>query len=647
MYNMILDEICSWTKNFSKSMKNFTKEGKKILISEKYDKTKTTPEKILNDVFGYKSFRPMQKEIIQNILDGRDTLAVLPTGGGKSLCYEIPALIMKGMTVVVSPLIALMQDQVSELEAKGIEADFLNSSLDWESYIERAEKIREGKVKIVYTSPEALNTQRVQEIIHSSCLELDCITIDEAHCISSWGHDFRPDYLEIANLRHQFPKTTFLALTATATVNIQKDIIKSLHLENPEILVASFNRPNIFLEVKRKTNAAEQILEYINEHKNQSGIIYCFSRKGVEELTNVLKKKNISAINYHAGLTEQERSKNQEDFIKGIVSIMVCTLAFGMGINKSDVRFVIHHDLPKSIEQYYQEIGRAGRDGKASSALLLYSPYDAGKIRYFFKESSFPEKEERLLQNMLEFAIGTSCRRKTLLSYFGERNYSPSSFCDPKNCCDICRRKIQPLKDFTIPVQKFLSCILRTGERFGTNYIIDILEGAKTKRIIENAHNKISTWGIGKEYSKEDWQNISLSLLEKNIISKSDDLYSVLSLTPKGKTMLKERALFYLTLDIKEKSKKDSSSKKKLKEDEENRKHENIALEEEIRKWRRKKAEELKVAPFVIFSDKTLFDIACIQPSSEKELMKCYGIGKIKLEKFSKEILKIVKDFSL
>ncbi|WP_407398738.1 RecQ family ATP-dependent DNA helicase [Treponema sp.] len=397
-----------------------------------------TAEHVLKTVFGYDSFRHMQKNVIQNVLSGRDTLAVMPTGGGKSLCYEIPALIMDGITVVVSPLIALMQDQVQQLESFGVPAVYINSSLDWDTYRNYCDRIRRGEIKLLYVSPEGLNTDKIRNLLHSPNITVDCITVDEAHCISSWGHDFRPDYMEISKFRKEFPQAVCLALTATATKQVQDDIVTNLCMDTPDILVASFNRPNILLNVVRKNEPLEQILDFIGQHRDESGIIYCFSRRQVDEVADKLQRKGLRVLNYHAGLSDAIRARNQKAFIQDKVDIMVATVAFGMGINKPDVRWVIHYDMPKSIEQYYQEIGRAGRDGLQSEALLLYSPADIKKIRYFFNDAVDPAKAEKLLQGMIRYAESQGCRRKSLLSYFGE-NYSPDPEKEDKTCCcDIC-----------------------------------------------------------------------------------------------------------------------------------------------------------------------------------------------------------------
>lgn len=599
-----------------------------------------SPEHILKSVFGYKEFKPLQKQVIQNVLRGCDTLAVMPTGGGKSLCYQIPALIFKGLTVVVSPLIALMQDQVSQLNAAGVSAAFLNSSLDWESYKAVQNQIKSGLVKLLYVSPEGLNTQRMTDLLHSEEVDVCCITIDEAHCISEWGHDFRPDYLEIASLRKQFPHAVCLALTATATPTVQQDIVRLLNLENPQVLVSSFNRENLFLEVRRRTNAEEQITEFLAEHKDESGIIYCFSRKQVDKVFLFLSKKHFSVTEYHAGLSDEERSKNQEDFIRGKKDIMVATVAFGMGINKPDVRFVLHATLPKSVEQYYQEIGRAGRDGQKAHALLLYSPQDKMKIRYFFDELADSRKAESLLQKMVQFAEGRKCRRKALLEYFGEMEFEDQ---DPSCCCDICAfggEKIS-LADVTVPAQKLMSCILRTRERYGITYLTDILLGSKSERIIENGHNRLSTWGIGKELSKSSWIELCNKLVEEGYLFKSDD-YGVLYVTATGRDALnsREQILLSITFDTKVRQKKTVIRHQALSIADKG--GERIA--ENLRAWRRKTADEMNVPPYVIFGDKTLFDISAKKPQTISELCECYGIGEAKAERFGTYILQVVED---
>lgn len=516
----------------------------------------SNPELVLSSVFGYKNFRPLQEAVINSVLAKKDTLVIMPTGGGKSLCYQIPALILKGITIVVSPLISLMSNQVASLEKHGIHSVFLNSSLEWKEYLKAVDEIKKGFVKIIYVSPEGLATSRIRDLLNEGNLEVSCITIDEAHCVSEWGHDFRPDYMEIFSVRKLFPKATMIALTATATEQVKKDIIKNLGLKKPEIFTTSFDRKNIFLEVQPKKSGESQVIDFLKNHKNESGIIYCTSRRQVDELFASLKKKGFSVLNYHAGLPDDVRGEHQQLFIEDKVKIIVATVAFGMGIDKPNVRFVINFDLPKSIEEYYQEIGRAGRDGQPAWALLLYTYADVHKIRYFFTDMADPTKAEMKLKSMVNFASGNSCRRKALLNYFGEKYEAGTGEADGSWCCDICSnlREAKPLTDMTIPIQKFLCCILRTKSRFGAAYVIDVLLGSHNKRILENGHNMISTFSIGHELTKDDWHDLVDLLLEKEYIQRVGE-YNVLELTNKGRDLLVTREKVLLPFVIHEKSK--------------------------------------------------------------------------------------------
>lgn len=635
------------------------------------------PELVLNTVFGYESFRPAQKNIIQSILNKKDTLAIMPTGGGKSICYQIPALILEGITIVVSPLISLMQDQVAALEAWGIHSVFLNSALESQEYFKAINDIISGNVKIVYISPEGLSTGRIREIFNQNNLLVSCITVDEAHCVSQWGHDFRPDYMEIATMRRYFPDAVMVALTATATDHVRQDIIKNLMMKEPAVFISSFNRENIFLEVQPKQRgqgAIQQVINYIEKHRGESGIVYCNSRKQVDELTDILSTMNLSVGNYHAGLTDEVRTKNQELFVKDEIQIMVATIAFGMGIDKPNVRYVINFDLPKSIEEYYQEIGRAGRDGLPSSSLLLYSMGDIHKIRWFFEDCANPEQAETLLQSMIKFASSRTCRRRTLLAYFGEK-YVPSE-ANADCCCDICKNfggKI-PLTDMTIPVQKLLSCIIRTKERFGAAYVIDVLLGSRAKRILENEHNFLSTWGIGRELSKDDWFNLVEVLIQEHILIKSGD-YNLLQITPKGYDLLSSREKVELSFVPAQKGagKNNTSYVADSITYGENRpslafpkpqkkqsyivhkRADNIVAEKpsaddpqaeniisKLKEWRKNKASDMNVPPYVIFGDKTIFDIAAKKPASKSELLKIYGLGSVKVENFGNSILALM-----
>ena len=598
------------------------------------------PELVLKTVFGYDSFRPLQKDIITNVLKGHDTLAVMPTGGGKSLCYQLPALILEGITIVVSPLISLMQDQVSSLETAGIHSAFLNSSLSWEEYCKSVDEIKSGEIKIIYVSPEGLATQKIRELLSGLELKIACITIDEAHCVSQWGHDFRPDYLEIKAVRHMFPDAVMLALTATATEHVRQDICQNLGMKNPKVFISSFNRENIYLEVLPKRNALELVINCIRKHSGESGIIYCNSRKGVDELAATLDKKGYSVLPYHAGLSDQIRAKNQDLFIKDEVQIIVATIAFGMGINKPNVRYVINYDLPKSIEEYYQEIGRAGRDGLPSSALLLYSAQDIHKIRWFFQESGSPEKDELLLQGMIKYATARTCRRQALLRYFGEA-WEPVK--DSTCCCDICSSGDIPLQDVTVPAQKLICCIIRTGERFGAGYVTDVLLGSNSQRIADNGHDKITTWGIGTEYKKPEWMELVDLLIDEGYIMKSGE-YNVLEVTALGKRFLAARSELKLPMraDVVKSFKKaavKTTAEKPAADDSQAE-----AIIQNLKAWRKRKADDLNVPPYVIFGDKTLLDLAAKKPKSRQDLLNVYGIGRAKAEEFGRSILQIIEE---
>lgn len=602
-------------------------------------------QEILKDIFGYDSFRPLQLEIIKNLLAGKDTLAIMPTGGGKSLCYQIPALIFKGITIVVSPLISLMQDQVSSLKENGVPAEFLNSSLEFSEYLETVKKLKNGEIKIVYVSPEGLASDKMLGIFHECSMPINCITIDEAHCVSEWGHDFRPDYLSISNVRKHFPNAVCLALTATATASVQQDIIKNLQLYRPTVFTASFNRKNIFLEVKPKKNALSQVIECIEKHKDESGIIYCFSRKSVDELTMKLLNEGYSVLNYHAGLSDIQRTKNQNLFIKDKVRIIVATVAFGMGINKPNVRFVIHYDMAKSLEEYYQEIGRAGRDGLESHALLLYSPGDIHKIRFFFNEAADPEKSERLLQGMINYAKARTCRRRALLSYFGENFSGADTSAD--ECCDICAAGPVNLTDVTIPSQKLMSCIFRLKQHYGAAYVIDVLLGSKQKRIMENHHNELSTWGIGKELEKSDWFELTDLLIETGYILKVGE-YNVLAVSKMGALALTNRTQIKLPVQLNFKNiinapkQKPSFVLHKKNEFLKNLSEKDTELYNAIKQWRNSTAEKENIAPYMIFGDKTIEELVEKKPASEKELLSVFGIGTVKAEKIGAPVLRII-----
>src|SRR5881409_4480057 len=504
--------------------------------------------------FGYDEFRPLQQEIIRDALAGHDVFVLMPTGGGKSLCFQLPALMREGLTIVVSPLISLMKDQVDALQTSGIAATFLNSTLDRQEATARWRGLHRGEYRMLYVAPERLMLDTFLE--RALNWNIAQFAIDEAHCISEWGHDFRPEYRELKKLRKHLPDVPIMALTATATERVRTDIVKELKLREPCCYVASFNRPNLTYRVVPKAAPYEQLLEFIRSRPDDSGIVYCASRKSTESLARNLNEDGISAKPYHAGLTSSERTKHQESFLRDDVRVVTATIAFGMGINKPNVRFVVHYDLPKNLESYYQETGRAGRDGLPSECVLLFNPGDVVKQLHFIEEKS--ESEARIaraqLRQMVHYAETRECRRTTLLNYFGE-DYSEAS-------CDGCDNCLTPRETFdgTIPAQKFLSCVHRihakSGFGFGVNHIADVLRGADTEAIRQRTHNELSTYGIGRELKREAWQAIGRELLRLGLVECESGQFATLSLTPAGLETLRTRTQVTLTkqVDVAEKA---------------------------------------------------------------------------------------------
>ncbi len=594
-----------------------------------------TPETILKSTFGYDTFKPLQREIIANVQARRDTLVIMPTGGGKSLTYQVPALLFNGLTVVVSPLIALMKDQVEQLRALGVSAVFLNSSLSPEEYQENMDAVKSGRAKLLYVAPETLLTPRIYSLLSS--LKLDLLAIDEAHCISEWGHDFRPEYRQLVDARRKFPSAVCMALTATATPRVREDIMTSLGFTQANEFLASFNRENLYIEVTPKRDPVAQTLKFLENFKDQSGIIYCFSRRQVDELAATLSRYKYSVRPYHAGLEDSDRRRNQEAFIRDDAQIIVATIAFGMGINKPNVRFVIHFDLPKSIESYYQEIGRAGRDGLPAHCLLLYSYGDAAKIRYFIDQKEEPERSASYqhLDAMTRYAEGSACRRKPLLSYFGEKYFQ-----DACGNCDNCGVEESDLADITIPAQKFLSCVKRSNERFGAAHVVDILLGSKNEKIEKNRHHELSTYGIGKELTKSQWMHISRQLVEKGLLNQ-EAAYRVLSVTAKGLEMLKSRE--QIRGQINEAQKKERGARVKSTSSEEEAYDKSLFTL--LRNKRKELADESGVPPYVIFSDKTLVQMAAYFPQDKEGLLNMSGMGKVKYERYGADFLTIIKSY--
>ncbi len=585
---------------------------------------------ILKKIFGYDEFRPLQADIIENVLKKHDTLVIMPTGGGKSLCYQIPALMFPGLTIVVSPLISLMKDQVEQLVETGAPATFLNSSLSVEEYRRNVKAVKKGAIKLLYMAPEALLKGNMLTLLSS--LQVDCLTIDEAHCISEWGHDFRPEYRQIAEARGRFPDAVCMALTATATPRVREDIKASLGFKASDQFIASFDRENLFIRVVPKHDPFVQTVEFIEGFPGQSGIIYCFSRRQVDELYEALQRRGFSVRPYHAGMSDRARSQNQDLFIRDDVQIMVATIAFGMGIDKPNVRFVVHYDLPKNMEGYYQEIGRAGRDGLPAHCLLLFSYGDIQKIKHFIdmKEAHEQRVANIHLNAFLGFIETEDCRRIPLLNYFGEA-YSR------ENCgaCDNCLTEEKDLKDITIEAQKFLSCVKRTGERFGAGHIIDVLRGSEAKKVLKFGHQHLSTYGIGEEHSKKEWFHLSRQFIQKRLLVQ-DMEFGGLSLTEKGWHVLRgeEKVLGRL-----EEKGMDRDAKKA------GERPYDRTLFEILRKERKRLADRAGVPPYVIFSDRTLIEMATFFPQNEISLMDIHGVGAVKQEKYGPLFLDIIREY--
>ena len=492
-----------------------------------------TPLEILQNVFGHVQFRPLQEGIIDHILKQHDLLIVLPTGGGKSLCYQVPALIFDGVTVVVSPLISLMQDQVMQLQQRDVSGVFLNSTLGHPEYLDTMQRVKRGEIKLLYLAPETLMRPEILLMLDES--NISCLAIDEAHCISEWGHDFRPEYRKLVSVRKRYPQAVCLALTATATPRVQEDIRHLLRIREEHQFIANFDRENLFLAVEPKVESLEQSLVFLNKHREESGIIYCQTREQVESLAQELTQRSILALPYHAGLDSDIRSRNQNAFITGEFRVIVATVAFGMGIDKEDVRFVLHVGLPKEPESYYQEIGRAGRDGNRAECLLLFSWADMDTIRHFIDQGASSEREGRLerLNMIVDWATSTECRRKELLAYFGEQYESESC-----GMCDNCLNEQKEKVDLTTRAQQFLSCAVQTGEFFGESHIINVLRGSKSQKVIKSRHDRLPIYGIGSEHSKEEWKHLAFQLVQNGLLSR-DSLHGSLRTTEKGQAVIK------------------------------------------------------------------------------------------------------------
>jgi ATP-dependent DNA helicase RecQ len=587
----------------------------------------------LRRVFGFETFRPNQEAIVSAVLAKKDVFAVMPTGGGKSLCYQLPALLLEGTAVVISPLISLMKDQVDAARENGIAAEFINSSLGPREMADVFQRLAGDQVKLLYIAPERFALPQFIETLRG--LRLSLFAIDEAHCISEWGHDFRPDYLSLSAIPTLFPNVPVAAFTATATEKVQQDIIGKIGLRSPHIVRASFNRPNLFYQVEPKTEVHAQLLEFLKDHEGESGIIYRTTRDAVEATAASLAAAGTKALPYHAGLSADEREKNQEAFNRDEIAVIVATIAFGMGIDKSNVRFVVHADLPKHIEAYYQETGRAGRDGEPAHCLLYFSRGDIPKIRYFIDRME-DEKERAValekLNQTVRFASHNVCRRKQLLSFFGEAY--PGNNC---GTCDICTGSVQRM-DISTDARIVMSAMARTNERFGILHVIDVVIGSDTKRIKELGHDTLKTFGAGRDRDKNHWRFIVNELLAQELIRQDGDRYPVLKLTPKGAVVLtgREEVFGLRRQEVK-------ARERRGKADDGGRF--DTLLFERLRLVRKRLAAESSVPPYVIFSDKTLHEMCRHFPTTSSGMRKIPGVGDVKLERYGEEFLAEIRAY--
>ncbi len=594
-----------------------------------------TPLRLLNRVFGYPAFRGEQASIIDTVTAGGDALVLMPTGGGKSLCYQIPALLREGCAVVVSPLIALMHDQVAALRELGLAAAYLNSSLDAGAAMQVEREFVTGKLKLLYVAPERLLTPRFQSLLEQAKLAL--FAIDEAHCVSQWGHDFRPEYLGLSALHERFPQVPRIALTATADAATRAEIVERLDLRAAEIFAASFDRPNIRYRISEKTEPRRQLLDFLNEHAGEAGIVYCSTRKKVEETAEVLKQAGLTALAYHGGMDTDTRRRHQEKFLREDGVVMVATLAFGMGIDKPDVRFVAHLDLPRSVEGYYQETGRAGRDGEPAEAWMAWGLQDVVTQRRFIDESDAEDAHKRIAHAKLDALVGlaeaASCRRVALLSYFGEAS-------QPCGNCDVCLNP-PALWDGTEAAQKLLSTVYRTGQRFGAGHVIDVLLGKHTEKVDKFGHSQLSVFGIGASQTDKVWRAVLRQLVVRGLLEVDHAAFGALKLTTAARPVLKgEETVMLRAIEARparRKSRLAPSSGAGVHDDED-------PLFLSLRTWRRETANEKGVPAYVILHDATLREIAARRPATLAELGEISGLGTKKLEAYGEDVLAVVAE---
>jgi ATP-dependent DNA helicase RecQ len=593
---------------------------------------RATPESVLWQVFGYRDFRGHQRAIIESALQGRDSLVIMPTGGGKSLCYQIPALLREGTGLVISPLIALMQDQVAALREVGIEADFLNSSQSPEEQNTVRTKLLNGDLQLLYVAPERLNAERTRALLHE--VPLSVIAIDEAHCVSQWGHDFRHDYLTLGELGSLFPGVPRLALTATATSKVRDEIILRLDLNEPETFIAPFDRPNIRYLVRPKLDPRRQLLDFLQAHRGEAGIVYCMSRKKTEQTADWLRDQGFDALAYHAGLDADVRRRHQRRFLADDGVVIVATIAFGMGIDKPDVRFVAHLDLPKSMEAYYQETGRAGRDGEPAEAWMVYGLQDVVRLRQMLEQSDADEEYKRNERTKLDALLGwceaMGCRRRPLLEYFGDRL---------DHDCENCDGCLEPVDawDGLEPAQKLLSAAYKTGQRFGAAHVVDVLVGKTTDKVLQQRHNQLSVFGIGEQLPAQTWRSVVRQLIVMGYLRANAERYGALVLTESSREVLRGETQISFRKDP-ERAKVPRRKAPELAainpEDSE--------LWESLRSCRRELADEQGVPPYVIFHDRTLREMLLLRPRTTAELLAINGVGQTKLDRYGERFLEVL-----
>lgn len=617
----------------------------------------------LSKYFGYDTFRPLQEDIIKDVLSGKDVFVLMPTGGGKSLCYQIPALLMNGVTIVVSPLISLMKDQVDTLRANGVEAAYLNSTLSYKESNQIKQELEKNLIKLLYIAPERLTLSSTLSLFDR--IKVNLFAIDESHCISEWGHDFRPEYRKLSILKRKYPHIPIIALTATATPKVREDTISQLHIEDCNTYIASFNRKNLLYQVRPKKDTYEQIVQFLRDRKDKSGIIYCQSRKTVDELTGKLRKSGFNALPYHAGLSDAARSRNQDIFIKDDVEIIVATIAFGMGIDKPNVRFVIHYDLPRNLESYYQETGRGGRDGLECECILFFSRGDKYKIDYFIDQMAKNEEREAArskLKEVMDYCQSTICRRRMLLQYFGEK-------LNEENCggCDVC---LNPVKrtDATEEAKLLIKCVKEVGQRYGITHVTEILTGSNSKKITEKGHHRLGSYGTGTYLSKDKWTDIARELVNQGILRLEGSRYPLLKLDEGSEHVIAGNRMVEITRLSANKDSLLKSGKQIATDELKEAPGNNLSILKEteieyatkkqtgktnridtelfsrLKELRKKIAGKEKVPPYIVFADTSLKQMATQMPLNEKELLEITGVGEYKLQKYGEIFLTEIRD---